>query len=51
MKLIRQIVLMLTWSELFATSDSNSIRMQAPGHQAGCSNRWRLTPDQDSAIA
>jgi hypothetical protein len=44
MKLIRQIVLTLTWTESFATSDSNSVRMQASGRQAGCSNRCRLTP-------
>ena len=44
MMLIRQIVLTLTWTELFATGDSNSVRIQASGRQAGCSNRCRLTP-------
>ena len=44
MKLIRQIVLTVTWTELLATNDSNSVRMQASGRQAGCSNCCRLTP-------
>ena len=44
MKLIRQIVLTVTWTELLATNDSNSVKMQASGRQAGWSNRCRLTP-------
>jgi|RhiMetStandDraft_4_1073278.scaffolds.fasta_scaffold05252_6 hypothetical protein len=44
MKLIRQIVLTVTWTELLATNDSNSVKMQASGRQAGCSNCCRLTP-------
>ena len=44
MKLIRQIVLTVAWTELLVTNDSNSVRMQASGRQAGCSNCCRLTP-------
>ena len=43
MKLIRQIVLTVTWTELLATNDSNSVRISVR-RQAGCSNRCRLTP-------
>ena len=46
MKLIRQIVLTVAWTELLAMNDSNSVKMQASasGRQAGCSNCCRLTP-------
>ncbi len=44
MKLIRQIVLTVTWTELLAMNDSSSVKMQASGRQAGCSNCCRLTP-------
>ena len=33
MKLIRQIVLTVTWTELLAMNDSNSVKMQASGRQ------------------
>ena len=44
MKLIRQSVLTVAWTELLATNDSNSVRMQESGRQAGGSNCCRLTP-------
>ena len=34
MKLIRQIVLTVAWTELLAMNDSNSVKMQASGRQA-----------------